>query len=692
MACDSVLRSMAQPIRARQRKQQAQNKFGDSDQMKDQDRLEEFIRSHALELCEHFFPAGKKLGDDWQMGDTTGAKGSSLKIALNGKKAGLWRDWASNEEGNFPQLLMHSGGTFPQAVEQIERAFGISFENGNQPSAQAKTAKSFDWSSYVARVTDAHILELAKWRGYSSKFCRWLKTNRLIGISHEGLWALPVIKNGSPLACHYRRADGEWRYFPKGNSTQRLIVGLLDSAEMIFAGESQWDLFAILDRLGIHEGESIAGVATRGAQNANLLGDLEGEIYLVPQNDDAGKKWLDDATRTIGRAVRILETPNPHNDANDWLRACTDPEVLVEAIRKAKIVGGEEPWKFESLVELSAAKIDPKLTLLGGSSRFLEREHFCVVVGPSGVGKSVFTVQLAFFLGAGKRAFGIPVERPLKVVVVQAEDNRNDVIEMAQMLPALGFSPDDQKRAKQNALIVSINYLAGAAFLAELEANVAALRTSGFVVDVVIINPLTAYLGGDETKPEVCTAFLRLGLNPILTRQHCSSIILHHPPKTTHNSTDKFSYYDWQYRGAGSAHITNAARATIGIEPTEMEGVFKFMAGKRGERIGWNGSRETWWAHSKEGMFWVPATCEEIASAKAKTKQSESDVLDLVPLLDPISQEQLIVRAAKEKHIGRNRCRDFVAILLDQEKIFAHKLPRQGKKSAIGYAKTKQKE
>jgi hypothetical protein len=661
--------------------------------MKDQDRLGEFIRNHALELCEHFFPAGKKVGREWQIADTTGAAGSSLKIALSGPRAGLWRDWASEEEGNFPQLLMHGGGSFPQAVEEIERAFDVSFErDGDKPRAKAKTAKSFDWSSFVVRLTEAKIEELAAWRGYSLGFCHWLKTNRLIGVSHGDLWALPVIKDGSAIACHYRRDNGDWRYFPAGNSTQRLTVGSLNRAEIVFAGESQWDLFAILDRLGVHEGESIAGVATRGAQNANLLGDLKGEIYLVPQNDAAGKKWLDDATKAIGRPVRILEVPPQYNDANDWLKACTEPEVLVEAIRKAKIAGGEEPWKFCSLVELSTAKIDPSLTLLGGNLRFLEREHFCVVVGPSGVGKSVFTVQFAFYLGAGKRAFGIPVERPLKVVVVQAEDNRNDVVEMAQMLPALGFSADDQKQAKQNALIVSINYLAGPAFLAELEANIATLRTRGFVVDVVIINPLTAYLGGDETKPEVCTAFLRLGLNPILTRQHCSSIILHHPPKTTHNSTDKFSYYDWQYRGAGSAHITNAARATIGIEPTEIEGVFKFIAGKRGERIGWGGSRETWWAHSKEGMFWVAATGEEIASAKAKTKQSESDVLELVPLLDPISQEELIARAAAEKHIGRNRCRDFVAILLDQGKIFAHKLSRQGKKSAIGYAKTKQEE
>ena len=64
--------------------------------MKDENRLREFIRN--------------------------------LKIALKGDKAGLWQDWATTEKGDFLKLLTHGGRPFPQAVEQIERAFGISFD------------------------------------------------------------------------------------------------------------------------------------------------------------------------------------------------------------------------------------------------------------------------------------------------------------------------------------------------------------------------------------------------------------------------------------------------------------------------------------------------------------------------------------------------------------------------------------
>ncbi|MEI9893776.1 MAG: hypothetical protein WDN28_07705 [Chthoniobacter sp.] len=41
------------------------------------------------------------------------------------------------------------------------------------------------------------------------------------------------------------------------------------------------------------------------------------------------------------------------------------------------------------------------------------------------------------------------------------------------------------------------------------------------------------------------------------------------------------------YAGAGSADITNWARAAVIIDPTHAPHVFKFIAAKRGARVGW---------------------------------------------------------------------------------------------------------
>jgi hypothetical protein len=261
---------------------------------------------------------------------------------------------------------------------------------------------------------------------------------------------------------------------------------------------------------------------------------------------------------------------------------------------------------------------------------------------------------------------------------------------MAHMLHALQFSADQKAIVHQNAKIVSVNDSCGPGFLRQLDDNLRAFKEQGFCPDVVVINPLTSYLGGDETKPDVCNMFLRTGLNPILCRYNCATIILHHPPKTTHNSTENFNYYDWQYRGAGSAHITNWARATLAIEPAGTEDIFRLVAGKRAERIGWNG-REIFLAHSRESgkLLWIPASPEQISSAKTASAHSPTDLLPLIPILDPISQERFF-QQCKEKlnGMGMHRARQLVNILIDEKKVFVHRIPREGTKGAVGYAKT----
>ena len=235
-------------------------------------------------------------------------------------------------------------------------------------------------------------------------------------------------------------------------------------------------------------------------------------------------------------------------------------------------------------MELFRSTIDRSLVLLG--DRWLERGQGAFLVGPSGIGKSVGLIQLAVLAAAGHAPFGIPVDCPLKFLIIQSEDSLNDRIEMAQMLPALALSKAKEELLDRNIRIVTVRGLAGANFLEARWTSMQLYGLQGWHADIVAINPLTAYLGGDETKPEVCTAFLRVGLDPS-SPATIRGYRRAPPPKTTHNPTDKFRYFDWQYRMAGSHHLTNWARATIGIEPTDSPGVFRFIAGKRGPRIGW---------------------------------------------------------------------------------------------------------
>ena len=58
--------------------------------------------------CRQYFPEGRKQGNYWQVGDTSGAKGQSLAIRLQaqgGRKAGAWVDYATGEYGDLIDLL-----------------------------------------------------------------------------------------------------------------------------------------------------------------------------------------------------------------------------------------------------------------------------------------------------------------------------------------------------------------------------------------------------------------------------------------------------------------------------------------------------------------------------------------------------------------------------------------------------------
>src|ERR1700757_4732084 len=84
---------------------------------------------------------------------------------------------------------------------------------------------------------------------------------------------------------------------------------------------------------------------------------------------------------------------------------------------------------IESSKDLRDKEIDYSVNILG--NRFLERGTYGTIVGSSGIGKSVLAVQIGILAALGREVFGLKVDRPLRVLVVQAEDSWNDRVEQA---------------------------------------------------------------------------------------------------------------------------------------------------------------------------------------------------------------------------------------------------------------------
>lgn len=72
------------------------------------------LADRAESFCRQYFPEGRKQGNYWQIGDTSGAKGQSLAIRLQaegGRKAGSWTDYATGEYGDLIDLLQERLGS-----------------------------------------------------------------------------------------------------------------------------------------------------------------------------------------------------------------------------------------------------------------------------------------------------------------------------------------------------------------------------------------------------------------------------------------------------------------------------------------------------------------------------------------------------------------------------------------------------
>jgi hypothetical protein len=358
----------------------------------------------------------------------------------------------------------------------------------------------------------------------------------------------------------------------------------------------------------------------------------------------------------------------------------------------------DEDFKnFKSIVEWSSMEIDESQTLLG--NRWLCRHGLACFVASSGQGKSVASIQCGILWGCGREAFGIKPSKPLRVLVIQGEDDEGDVIEMSRMLGALELSAEELELTETNTLIGRKN-ATGPAFTSFLEETAKEFRP-----DLVILNPLNNYIGSDD-KDAKAWIELRAVFYRLMKAYDFGMLLFHHTPKTNFQSTSGFSPRDWQYRGAGTAGITNSIRAAIVMEPVpgkEHAGTYRFIGSKRGSRCGdtWvrgeSGLHEKFFKHCSEPglLFWEDA---EPVVKKAKDNVNLSKLLDdiynLVPLKSAKGKADLETEIQQKLNIGRDRAKECLKVLFEREAIYAWTFPKpagtRGGPSPQGWSRTEQ--
>jgi len=256
------------------------------------------------------------------------------------------------------------------------------------------------------------------------------------------------------------------------------------------------------------------------------------------------------------------------------------------------------------LVPLTSFKRPPKDSpdRLLGKYRWLCRGSGNVLIGPAGMGKSSIALQACACWSCGRDFLGIEPAQPWRILIIQAEDDDGDIGEVwDSMNEGLDFSSAQRELITKNLAIVRDKVNTGERFLRKLPAYIEAHKP-----DIVILNPLLSFIGGDITKQEVASAFLRNGLNRINKDDKFAYILVHHTNKPHKSDGKGMNWSEYMYYGAGSAELANWPRAIICLEPAEAEGKFWLRFAKRGNRTGLLAKLGD--PNSPEGCYFQPTT------------------------------------------------------------------------------------
>ena len=383
---------------------------------------------------------------------------SSVRSPFREEKSASWGIYESGGRWRFKD---HGTGEGGDEIDFIEKAEGLDRKAAierfcelagaqKRPQRQEQKPPSAKyslngskplWEKLREAADNEFLTKLATARGLEFTTMEWARDIGILG-NKEGF---PAFKNGE--GAHHKAGDGRWRFYPDKTNCEALVFGDHKSQDS-YIFESQWDALAIVDSIGIEAAAKKLFIVTRGAGNGKLAGAFSERknAYVFPQNDapaSNGKIPSEEWFKTVCKAcenatILRVETPKEHKDCNQWLVAGATQKEILHAIRNAKdpLLEGVESFSFNDLWSYKAE--EDETVLLG--NRWVCQGGQLLLVGQSGIGKSSLTTQAALFWALGQPFFGIKPARPLRSLVVNAENYRVDMSEIVQGVMSYVFA------------------------------------------------------------------------------------------------------------------------------------------------------------------------------------------------------------------------------------------------------------
>ena len=316
--------------------------------------LSAMMANQADTVARYLLPDGRKRGNEWEVGSTSGEPGKSLKVHLVGPKAGKWADFATGESGDLLDLwaeCRHIDNR--EAMREVSEWLGVTLDRRVTPAARktyTKPSKPVEpitkRSAVVTYLTDERLLSPATIKAFR------------IGEAKDSI-LFPFYDDDGELVMVKWRSIREKKCGATESGMQPILFGWQAAGpreRSIAICEGEIDAMTLreygITALSVPFG---GGAGEKHAWIENEYDRLErfDTIFLCMDQDAPGQQAVDAIIDRLGRhRCRVVELP--HKDANECLLNSVAAQTIHDAFRDAK---SRDPETLKNIGDVADAVI-----------------------------------------------------------------------------------------------------------------------------------------------------------------------------------------------------------------------------------------------------------------------------------------------------------------------------------------------